>query len=182
MGLKNTITLDNENVKTLFNIFPTLTLKRKFRLKKESPESSVNTSYEGTPTRFSISKSRRSLSSSSSSRTRRRLSSGTHSMRKVNRSQAKRISSGNIISSLQALKSVNGNYSPFEINSVSGTEKKLDNYVISATSLIEDEMSPDKIDITLENSANMENLTDLEASSNDKSLHQIDKIRNQTHH
>lgn len=176
MGLKNTIPSDNRNIKTLISLFPSMGLK-KVRLKKTN-NSSDSISDEDYANTQSISISRSSLSSSSASRT-RRLSSGTHSMRKVNRSQAKRISSGNIISSLQALKGKNCFPSPLDTR-VFGPEEKLDGYAISVTSLDEDETSPYKIDITLENLTRIDNVKDLEECANNKVI-QLDIINNPVH-
>lgn len=192
MGLKNTIWLDNRNIKAFISIFPNTGLKKKVRLKKTTSISSesipdediVNTqpislSRSGLSS-SSVSRTRRRLSSSSVSRTTRRLSSGTHSIQKVNRSHAKRTSSGNIISSLQALKGINGNNSPLDSNGILGTEEKLDSYAISVTSLIEDETSPYKIDITLENLTKENKVRNL-GSGDNKAL-QLDTIHNPAHH
>lgn len=176
MGLKNTITLDNKNIKTLKGLFPSMGLK-KVRLKKAN-NSSDSISDEDLVNTQSISISRSSLSSSSASRT-RRLSSGTHSMRKVNRSQAKRISSGNIISSLQALKGINCMPSPLDTG-VFGPEEKSDGFAISVTSLNEDETSPFKIDISLENLTRIDKIRDLKESANNKAI-QLDTIHNPVH-
>ncbi|CUM56086.1 unnamed protein product [Debaryomyces tyrocola] len=181
MGLKNTISSDNRNIKTFISIFPNMGLKKKVRLKKTTSISSDSIPHEEIVNTQPISLSRSSLSSSSASRTRRKLSSGTHSMRKVNRSQAKRISSGNIISSLQALKGINDNHSPLDANGILGSEEKLDSYAISVTSLIEDETSPYKIDITLENLTKGNKLRNIEGSGNNKAL-QLDTIQNPAHH
>lgn len=180
MGLKNTISSDNRNIKTFISIFPNMGLK-KVRLKKTTSISSDSIPDDDIVNTEPISLSRSSLSSSSVSRTKRRLSSGTHSIQKVNRSHAKRISSGNIISSLQALKGINGNNSPLDANGILGTKDKLDSYAISVTSLIEDETSPYKIDITLENLTKGNKVRNLEGSRDNKAL-QLDTIHNPAHH
>lgn len=176
MGLKNTITSDNKNIKTLKGLFPSMGLK-KVRLKKAN-NSSDSVSDEDLVNAQSISISRSSLSSSSASRT-RRFSSGTHTMRKVNRSQAKRISSGNIISSLQALKGINCMPSPL-YTEVFGSEEKSNGFAILVTSLNEDETSPFKIDISLENLTRIDKIRDLKESANNKAI-QLDTIHNPVH-
>ena len=181
MGLKNTISSDNSNIKTFISLFPNMRLKKKVRLKKTTSISSDSIPDKDIVYTQPISLSRSSLSSSSVSRTRRRLSLGTYSIQKVNRSHAKRINSGNIISSLQALKGINGSNSPLDANGILGTEEKLDSYAISVTSLIEDETSPYKMDINLENLTKGNKVRSLDGSSDNKAL-QLDTIHNPAHH
>lgn len=124
-------------MKVLLNIFPF----RRSKLNTTQPTSD-RSDYD--------TRSRSSLSSSSKSGIRRRLSPSTLSKRKVNRSQAKKMSSGSIISSLQALKGVTCDNCP-PIDFIQGTEieYKANEYAISVTNLIQDESPPYKI-ITVE--------------------------------
>lgn len=125
-------------MKVLLNIFPF----RRSKLNTTQPTSD-RSDYD--------TRSRSSLSSSSKSGIRRRLSPSSLSKRKVNRSQAKKMSSGSIISSLQALRGVTCDNCP-PIDFIQGTEieYKANEYAISVASLTHDESSPYKIDITVE--------------------------------
>ena len=178
MGLKNTFSSDSRNIKTFISIFPNMGLKKKVKLKRAPSISSDCIPVEYIVNMQPISLSRSSLSSSSTSRARIRLSSDTHSMSKVNRSQAKRVSSGDIISSLQALKGINGNNTPFNANGILGIEEKLDSYAISVTSQMEDETSPYEMDVTLENITKRNKIRNIE--SDNKAL-QVDNMHNPAH-